>query len=449
MSREWQVACLIALAMIAGCRAKGEAEPSHEESATEEEGEGPVVTVKVQPARRAVGVVGIEGLGRCEPIPDRLATLTPAVEGHVHQLLARLGEAVKAGQPIVELDRQVAVADLDEKTATRDSLVAALALLKSIPRPEEQKPHQLAIEQAKVAVARAKAVADQLRPLLARHEVSEQQVFDADQALATAQLQQETAESQLHVLLIGPRPEAIAEAEAKIKTAEGAVEFSKAHLDYHTIHAPIDGVLDSLTCHPGQTISIGMMIGEVVDSRQVYAAAWLPQNAVLKVKVGQKARVYSAEHRPEGSAADSEDGLTGIVHSIGRVADPRTGNLPVRVLVENGDNQLAIGQTVRIALTEASGPPTLQVPDVAVVDLGEGPILNVVRDGKSVALHPKASPAGDGWVTVTDTDLKEGEPVIVEGGYNLPEETRVNIVSTKSAEHAERKPTERHAEPKS
>ena len=444
MRWKWQVAWLIVLAMIAGCKAKGEAETAHDEPAEEAEakGEAPVVTVTVQPARRAVGVVGIEGLGRCEAIPDRLATLTPAVEGHVHQLLARLGQKVKAGQPIVEFDRQVAAADLDEKTATRDGLVAALALLKSIPRPEEQKPYQLAIEQAKIAVARAKAVADKLHPLLQRHEISEQQVFDADQALATAELAQETAESQLHVLLIGPRPEAIAEAEARIKTAEGTVEFSKAHLDFHTIRAPIDGVLDSLSCHPGQTISIGAMIGEVVDTRQVYAAAWLPQNAAMKVKVGQKAQVFSAENRPGGSSsASTSSGLAGVVHSVGRVADPQTGNLPVRVLVENPNGRLAIGQTVRIALTEAGGPPTLQVPDVAVVDLGEGPILNVVREGKSVALHPKTEPAGDGWVTVTDTDLKEGEPVIVEGGYNLPEETTVIV--------APMKPAGAHAEPKS
>ena len=66
--------------------------------------------------------------------------------------------------------------------------------------------------------------------------------------------------------MIGPRPEAVAEAEGKIKTADALVDFSRAHLKYHTIRSPIDGVLDSLHCHPGQTIAIGSPIGEVVDS---------------------------------------------------------------------------------------------------------------------------------------------------------------------------------------
>ncbi len=76
----------------------------------------------------------VEGLGRCEALPNQIATLTPAVEGHVHELLVAQGDFVKKGQPIVELDKAVAQADLAEKTATRDGLKASLALLKSLPR---------------------------------------------------------------------------------------------------------------------------------------------------------------------------------------------------------------------------------------------------------------------------------------------------------------------------
>ena len=49
----------------------------------------------------------------------------------------------------------------------------------------------------------------------------------------------------------------------------------------------------------------------------------------------------------------------------------------------------------------------------------------MVRDGKTVVLHPEVGKPGKGWVAVAGTDLKEGEPVIVEGGYNLPEGTAV------------------------
>lgn len=387
------------------------------------------VTVKVEPARLGTLTEDVEGLGRCETLPDHFAILTPAVERHVARLLVKQGNPVTKGQPIVELDKAVAQAGLAEKTATRDGLRASLTLLKSLPRPEEQKPMELAIDQAKVAVERAQAVVDKLKPLLANREVSPQVVFDAEKGLANTRLLQETAEAQHHVHLIGPRPEAVAEAESKIKTADGLVAFSQAHLDFHTIRSPIDGVLNSLTCHPGQTISIGSPIGEVVDTRQVYASVWLSPRAALSVKVGQPSLVRPADDhaQPDGAAEGAAAVLQGKVDFVGRVADPQTGNLPVRVMVENPSGRLALGQMLRVAITLGERRDVLQVPVAAVLDFGEGPILEVVRDGKSVVLHPTVGKANGGWAAVTGTDLKPGEPMIIEGGYSLPEGTPVKV----------------------
>ena len=52
-------------------------------------------------------------------------------------------------------------------------------------------------------------------------------------------------------------------------------------------------------------------------------------------------------------------------------------------------------------------------------------------------LHPEVgAPHGD-WVAVSGTDLKEGESVIVEGGYNLPEGTAVKGLEAKTVAQAE------------
>ena len=239
--------------------------------------------------------------------------------------------------------------------------------------------------------------------------------------------------------LIGPRPEAVAEAEGRIKTADALVAFSQAHLDYHTIRAPIDGTLDSLTCHPGQTIAIGTPIGEVVDTRHVFASIWLPTRSALSVRIGQPARVRPGDARgasPDASAAE-EEGLEGKIAFVGRVADPQTGNLPIRVLVDNPQGRLILGESLRVSITVNEGKDVLQVPAAAILDLGEGPVLNVVRDGKAVPLHPEVGTPHGGWVAIAGTDLKEGEPVIVEGGYNLPEGTPVKLTIAKAVPQSE------------
>jgi RND family efflux transporter MFP subunit len=426
----WHVTCAL-LAAMAGCAPHGGAASSDEEHSTQGAAH---VTVRTELSRVGVLTETVDGLGRCEALPDHIATLTPAVEGHVHELLVSQGDAVKKGQPIVELDRAVAQADLEEKTATRDGLRASLTLLKSLPRPEERRANELAVEQAKVALEQAKVSADRLRPLIAHREVPEQQLLDAERAVKQADIQLETAKATLHAMVIGPRPEAVAEAEGKIKTADALVAFSGAHLDFHTIRAPIDGVLDSLTCRPGQTIAIGTPIGEVVDTRLVFASVWLPPRSVSSVRVGQPAVVQpgdALEPLPDSASVEKKR-MTGKVVFLGRMTDPQTGNLPVRVLAENPQGWLTIGQSIRVSIVVNEHKSVLQVPASAILDLGEGPIFSVVRDGKSIVLHPEVGASHEGWVAVSGTDLKEGEPVIVEGGYNLPEKTEVKLSNDKA-----------------
>ena len=430
--RNLMLSALVILGLTGCHRGTPTADSTDEHSA---KGEGAHVTVRTESARRGTVAHTVEGLGRSEAIPEKLAILTPAVEGHIHDLLVKQGDAVKKGQPIVELDKAVAHADLAEKSATRDGLKAALDLLKAPPRPDERKANELAIEQAKVALERATRLAERLKPLLARKEISDQQVFEADLAVTLAKLQLQTTEAQLRVIMIGPKPEAVAEAEAKVKTAEGAVEFSKAHLDYHTIRSPIDGVLESLTCHPGQTVAIGATVGEVVDTRQVLALVYLPANAVLEVRVGQQAQVRTVDSRPDANEpASAKAPVTqGKVQFVGRIADPQTGNLPVRVLIDNPKGLLTVGQTVGLTITVAEQKGILEVPAGSILDLGEGPVLTVVREGKTALLHPEVGASHAGWVSITGTDLKEGEPVVVEGGYNLPEGTPVESATAKPA----------------
>jgi RND family efflux transporter MFP subunit len=429
MRTRWRIFILLAPALLGGC-----AEHDESEAETKPESSEAFVTVKVQPARQGTVSEAIDALGKIEALPEQLAILTPAVEGHVHELLVKQGDEVEKGQPIIELDKSVAKADLGEKIAIRDGLIASLALLESIPRPEERRSLEIAVDQAKVAVERAKAMLDNLESLRSNNLTSTQQLFDAKKAFETAQFAQQSAEATLRAFVIGPRREAVAEATAKIKTAEGAVEFSKAHLDFHTIRSPIDGVLDSLTCHPGQTISIGSPIGEVVNTKRVDATVWLSPRLARGVSVGQSA---SVRHADEASADAHTEGLTGTVAFVGRISDPQTGNSPVRILVENAPGQLALGQTVQVTINRGEKANVLQVPVAALLDLGEGPVIGVVRDGKSAVLHPEVGTSRDGWVAISGTDLKPGESVIIDGGYNLPEGTHVNLAETKDVPKAE------------
>ncbi len=415
--------CLILC--LLGCHRGGE---SAEKEGEKKEAD---VRVRVKSAEKRTIADRVTGLGRCEAIPDRFAVLTAATEGRVTRLLKQPGDTVEAGSAIVELDSTVAEKNLKEKEAARDSQKASLDVLESLPRAEEQTSAKLAIDQAQVAVEKAGSSVDHLRPLRERGEISETAMYEAESALRQATLQLKTAQSQYEVLMLRPRPQAIAEAKTRIDVAQAAVDTAKAQVEQLTIRAPIAGVLNSLTCQLGQTLSLGTAVGEVVDSRQLMVVVWVSVTDALRVTPEQSAQICACD----GNA--KTDGLiAGKVKVIGKVADPQTGNLPVRILVQNADGALKLGQAVSATIVVRE-ETALAVPVEAVQDAGEEPVLNVVRNEKTVVLHPKLGLKDEHWVVVSGTDLKPDEPVIVEGGYNLPEGTEVDAESAEETKPAE------------
>jgi HlyD family secretion protein len=424
--------CLLAGAILVGCRSHDVAQPDETEA----------VAVRVKPAGlRAIAEV-VQAIGRCEAPLSKSAALAPAVEGQVLRILARPGDAVTRGQPIVQLDPRIAEANLQEKKAARNELTAALALLKATPRPEQQKMEQLLIEESKNEVRKAEAVIERLEPLLDRKEIPKQQMFDAKIALEQARLQQQKAETQFQVLMLGPRPEAVQEAENRIATAEAAVAAAQTQCDLLTLRAPLDGVLNQIACRLGQTVAPGTPVGEVTDSRRLDALCWLPPRGRRLVRVGQKAQIQAADsvkNNPE-CGTPPERALAGKVIFLGPTADPQTGNFPVRVHFDNPAERFGIGQTVTVEITVREKKNALAVPTEALFDLEEGAVLNVVRGEKSVPLHPQIGILNKQWVEIEGTDLKAGEPVIVEGGWGLPEGTKVKVTNAGShAEHGNQK----------
>ena len=282
--------------------------------------------------------------------------------------------------------------------------------MKALPRPDEQKLLQLAIDDAKDSVAKAESVVARLQPLLERKEISEQQMFEAKLALHQARVQQQKAQVTLTVAMFGARTEAVDEAAARI-TAAAAVEAStKGQLDLLTIRSPIDGVLDKITCRLGQSLTMGTPIGEVVDPRQLSTLVWLPTSDAALVQAGQPAQVTPDD---AGANKTESDSFAGTVDFVGQVVDPQTGNVPIRVLVENPPalgtpgGRLRLGQTVTVAITVAKRSKVLAVPAEAITDLAEGPLLSVVRDGKAVLKYPQLGLKDHGWV---EPDLLRRHP---------------------------------------
>ena len=187
------------------------------------------------------------------------------------------------------------------------------------------------MEQAKVALERAKQAAARLRPLLARHEVSEQQVFEAELAVTTARLQQESAEATLRTMLIGPRPEAVAEAESKITWPKGRWPSRRPISISTHPRAHRRGRSTASPAIPGRRSRSGRPSVRWSIPARSSSSIYLPSRSAEAIRVGQKARVKGVESRRELGrfrVADETQASEGKVEFVGRIADAQTGNLP-------------------------------------------------------------------------------------------------------------------------
>ena len=92
MVRAACVGALLAAAVAsAGCQHRAAVSASGNPA---EADEGEKLEVRAQPAEKRTIRTTVYGLGRCEALPGRIATLTPALEGRVAGLLAKQGAAV-------------------------------------------------------------------------------------------------------------------------------------------------------------------------------------------------------------------------------------------------------------------------------------------------------------------------------------------------------------------
>jgi HlyD family secretion protein len=395
------------------------------------------VAVEAEPVREIRMEHVLRGIGTTTLLPSHLVIIAPAVEGIVAEILVNEGDDVEAGVPIVRVDDRLAQRELTERRAARSELQAQLALLKAPPRAEEQQLADMEVERARVAEELAQAVVDRLIPLNRRKEISDQQLFEAQQRLRDAVLARQVAQGHRTVLMLGPKAEAIAEVQAKIARADAAIMSAETRLAYFTLTSPRAGIVEKVNCHPGQLLAAGTIAAEVLDRSEVLITVGVPARDAGLVRAGQPARILQ-DRESLGTAPDhwndvtqEDEALVGKVVFVAAEAAAETGAIPVHVLVSNRNQRLRLRTVVSIEIVVNIVPDALVVPESAVIELEDGVTITIVHEGKAEVLHPKLGLRQHRLVQVIDEDLHAGDLVITRGGYNLPEDTPLEVIEQK------------------
>lgn len=404
--------------------------------AKEEPEEAAVVEVEVAPGMRTEMREYVETTGTLNALPGREASFSAATAGRVTRVLVEVGDQVRAGQTLAELDRSVLAAQVRQAAAAVAQARATAAQARTVSGAPSQTLASDQIRQAEVALTQARANQTQAQSNLTRLEslfergiAARKEVEEAQTQLAIANATVAQAQSALNAARasatrgVGEARTQASVAASGVAGAEAALGVARAELARASIRAPVGGTLTRRAINDGETIDPATPIFEVVDSSALDLVANLPARYLGRVKTGDFALV-KVEPFPD---REYSGGVVSVAPSI----DPQTNTVAVRVRLSNERGELRAGlyATARIAVEIHAG--ALVVPEAAVVAEGDETFVFVVRskDKEDEIVEKRAVVVGirDGGRVEIKEGLQDHEAVVTTGAFGLSDGAKIKV----------------------
>ncbi len=394
--------------------------------------------------------------------PQRSVTVVPRVGGQIQSVLVKVGDKVKAGDPIARIEKDAYGLQLQQAQIGLELARLRVAKMKQGTRPEQLAAARAARDIAHAALTDAKNPGDNERTIaaanLAQAEAGvrlAQYQYDkvayipqAAMTLEALQLQQATTAYEqakaAYDMQMKPSDKYLAALEGQvvqadlnlalaenpiepvdfdmaglgIKQAEAAVRQAQLQVDYATIRAPFDGIVAELYIHPGSMVGPSVPIVSVI-SAEMEVPVNVEERQIAQVSTGQNAalRVTAYGDRSFG----------GLVTSVAPAADAKTHTFVAKVTPADDEGLLRSGMYAVVSILAQERAGALLVPRAAVVELGGEKAIYVVADGKAEPRTVTTGLADRDRMEIT-SGLKAGETVVVAGQSNLVPGARVQVM---------------------
>lgn len=206
----------------------------------------------VEPSRSPYGQT-VAGAGLVEPKSENVQ-VAAVVPGTVLEVHVKVGQSVKAGDPLFRLDDRQVRADLQVQQARVAGAAAELKRMQQLPRPEDIPPSEALVQKAEADLKARKDDMDRLEELVAKNVSTKQEKFQSEQAFLAARATLEQAQAEHKKLLAGSWKEDIEVSEAQLKVAQEGVVQAQVELERLIVKAPIDGTILKVNVRPGEYV---------------------------------------------------------------------------------------------------------------------------------------------------------------------------------------------------
>lgn len=313
----------------------------------------------------------------------RIVSVGSRVSGQITKLHVELGQTVKQGDPIADIDSTNQQNDLNTSKAKLASCEAKLAAT------------QQAYTIAETRYTREKG-------LRKKDATSQENLEEAQNNLAQAKANLQDAQSQLD--------------QARI-----AVSVAETNLGYTHIVAPMDGMLVSVLVKEGQTLNAGMNTPELVQVANVdemEIRLQISEGDITLVSPGMPVQ-YSILSEPgiERSATltSIDPGLTTLSNGeyTGATNTDKAVYYYGNLIVDNKDQTLRIGMTIQSRILTGYTENALLVPLLAVQTIGQEKRVTVLLPSGKQETRTVSIGLADSVNAEVLSGLAEGEVVLM------------------------------------
>ena len=335
------------------------------------------------------------GIGTVEA--RRSYQIGPTVASRVQSVFVDVGEAVKAGQVLAEMDP----IDLDQRAAAG---AAALARAGSTIAAAEAQRRDAQVR-LNLAAANAKRYVDLGKKAFVTRSVVDGKLQEEQSAIA----QLNAAEA----ALAGARQDQL-----RLAADHDGLLAQRAK---SRLLAPVDGVVTARDAEPGSILVAGQSAVRMVDPASLWIKLRLDQSRSAGLQAGLPARI-----RLRSQPVDT---FPGTVARVDLIADSVTEERLAQVSFERIPPALSVGEIAEITLQLPAIRKARVIPNAALRYQGDRTgVWKLTDDGLEFTVVKLAAGTVDGRIQVVD-GLSEGDRIVVYSEKDLKVDSAIKIVS--------------------
>jgi len=375
------------------------------------------IPVQISPVIRKQMTYSLSPTGDIAPMMQ--VDLFPRVSGYLERIDVNLGDSVRQGQVIAQIDRTEFLQKVKEVEAKVAQAKANLSELEAGSRPEELRQAEEALRQAQSRFDNAKLHRERVEALFKRQVISKKEADIAEMDYTVAEAQLAASQQNLKLVRGGARQEVREGSRAKLKEMEALLAQEQIRLQNTLIIAPFQGEIIRKYIDAGALASPSTPIVNLVHTLTLKIVANVLEKDIPLLKSAMKAKIRTEAYPDrvfEGKVARINTGL-----------DLTTRTLQVEIEIPNSSRLLKPGMFARIEVVLLEKPQVLAIPSNAVIGEQGERFVYVVEGNKAVRKPVVTGIEQDRFVEVRE-GLKEGDQVIVRGQEGIRENTTIRVI---------------------